>query len=114
MERTNKKLEWRKLGGGSLHWNHQIIKPGQIFKASKDELPEAFMDSLECLSVLPEKQQEEVKEEEAKKPVYKLKKNEKLSVKGAPVYDIVDGDGKVVSEEPLPKKEANAIIEELI
>lgn len=113
MERTKKVLEWRKLGGGSLHWEHKIIKPGQIFKAAKEDIPEAFLDTLECLSNLPEKAAKDIKEQAPKKSEYKLKKNEKFSVKGAPVYDILDGNGNVISENPVSKKEATQIIESL-
>ena len=62
MERTSNKkkedliliknpvLSWKKIGGGSFHWRDQIIKPGQIFEARREDLPEAFMDVLELLN----------------------------------------------------------------
>jgi|GEM_PF-1876561 len=34
--------EWRKIGGGSLRWRGQIIKPNQIFRAVEEDLPKAF------------------------------------------------------------------------
>ena len=56
-----KKLRWLKTGGGAFYLGNQIIKPGQTFEAHIDELPVAFMDTLQCLDT------EELQKENAKR-----------------------------------------------
>lgn len=47
-------LRWKKVGGGSLRWKNHIIKPGQVFLASVEELPKSFLNSLECIDNIQE------------------------------------------------------------
>jgi len=47
MERTakSKVIKWQKTGGGSFRMgNKKLIKPGQIFSATIEEIPIAFRD----------------------------------------------------------------------
>ncbi len=37
-------LKWRKVGGGSVRINGQIIKPNEVFLAMEDDLPDTFRD----------------------------------------------------------------------
>lgn len=52
----NEKLWWIKNGGGTfrLKDSKKIIKPGQKFEATVDQIPEAFRDVVKPLSELPE------------------------------------------------------------
>lgn len=92
------KLRWKKLGGGSLRWNNQIIKPGQVFEASLEDLPKAFLESLQCLE--PEKKATLVtsleKEKQIPEVLYKLKK-----IKGSDLYNLINAENKALNEEPL-------------
>lgn len=122
MERTKKiveapveivstKLRWRKVGGGSLRLNldggNRIIKPGETFLADLEELPKAFMDTLECLD--SEGLKTAVTSEKAKEafvPVeYKLKK-----VKGTDLWNLLDAEGKALNEAPLTKEAAEELL----
>ena len=42
--------KFKKLGGGCLHFNNRIIKPGQIFSYDKTKLSKSFLDVLEVVS----------------------------------------------------------------
>lgn len=123
MERTKttkqpEGLQWRKLGGGSLRLNGQIIKPNQVFWAALEDVPTSFLDCLECLS--PGGLQKVIKEEtvieekDIEMASYSLKLNAAKSTDKEQLWDIVNEKGKVINEEPMSKEEAEATITALM
>lgn len=105
-------IRWRKDGGGSFYMRKngkvKIIKPGQIFLASPDDIPEAFRDVVvpvegEELKTLQKKDAKAAK----KATVYSLKH------KGGGKYIVEDGEEKQINEGTLTKKEAEELIETL-
>jgi hypothetical protein len=46
MENYREQVCWKKIGGGSLRWNGQVIKPNQTFYANKSELSSGVMRNL--------------------------------------------------------------------
>lgn len=109
MKRTTKtdgKIQWKKIGGGSLRFGNKIIKPGQEFWAFEEEIPLAFRDVIKPLSDLPKTKVEKV---EAKPLEFTLKRRSETS----PWWDIIDLNGKKVNEKALRLEEANKRIDEL-
>ena len=112
MERTIQpagKLQWRKIGGGSLRLFGRIIKPNERFFAFTDEIPPSFRSSVVCLDEVKMKQQETQTREKLEKPeeLYTLKH------KGGGKWDIVDEEGKALNEAPLSKARAAELLSAL-
>lgn len=102
-----KKLRWLKTGGGAFYLGNQIIKPGQTFEAHIDELPAAFMDTIQCLDT-EELQKENAKRSQMVSPeiTYKLKK-----VKGIEnLWNVVNSEGKVLNETPYEEEAAKELL----
>lgn len=100
-------IQWRKMGGGTLRFNNRIIKPGQVFSASVDDIPKAFRDT-----VVPIDPVKAVKKE---KPVEDAKGNDfSLSERGEGFWDVIDSKGKAKNEEALSKDEAEKLLAELL
>lgn len=98
MERTV--LRWKNVSG-SLRIGNRIIKPGQIFTATEEEVPHAFRDTVLALDPLPAE-----RVPEPTPLAYSLKKKNGL-------WNVVDGQGKVLNEEPLPKEQAEELLKTL-
>lgn len=109
MERTKKanieKIRWVKQGGGSLRLHGRIIKPGQRFTASLDEIPEGFRDVVIPLDKLPAEVEENLVATPAE---YQLKQRGTSTW-----YDVVDGKGKVLNEKALRRTDALELIKVL-
>ena len=111
MERANLadndgKIFWKKVGGGSLRFNGKIIKPGQTFRASVDEIPKSFRDLVIPLEKIVEKGEEPIV---VVNTVYSMQPRGKSKS----LFDIVDGNGKVLNEKALNKETAQKLIEDL-
>ena len=113
-------LKWKKEGGGSLRFGGRIIKSGEVFMAHPDDIPKAFKNTLTCLtkgetgkSVPPEGK--EVDPDKSVKVVYEISLNEAKSTLDGEFYDVVDAQGKVMSEiaDPKSKEEAQAACDAL-
>jgi len=100
---ANQNIKWKKIGRGTFRTRSgKIIKPGQMFEASPEEIPEGFRDVIVPAEPLPEEIQIEVIP-----PSYEVK-----SV--APGwYDVIDSQGKVVNEKRLRYPEAEALVRRL-
>jgi len=127
MKRTDKKEEreinpnevfrWKKLGGGSsrlmIKGQRKIIKPGQVFTATEDEVPVAFRDVMVKIDNLPI--------EGGKAPVILINPEYKLKPRDedADEWDIVKWDpikekeGKKINDVPLSKEKAEKMIANL-
>ena len=119
MEST-KVIRWKKVGGGSLRFKGRIIKPGQIFKASLDEIPQAFRDVVIPQESIPGDVSAPgaiMPEIKAVVVEYKLKPREngiKLEQRGkGPWYDVVDSDDKVLNDKALKRIEAKELFDDL-
>jgi hypothetical protein len=98
-ENVKKLLRWRKTGGGSLRLAGRIIKPGQSFTAYLDEIPKAFIQSLECLD------KELLKEQSEAKPVAREIQFTVRNYKGN-LFDVVNKQGKAINLEKLTEQDA--------
>jgi len=112
MERTtnkseSKQIKWKKVGGGSFRLGNRIIKPGQKFTASEDEIPQAFRDVVVPLGSLPESKPAPVIH--SVDSTYTLK-----SRKGTVLFDVVNSSGKVLNEKALTKEIAEKLIQDLV
>jgi len=97
-------IRWKKVHGGSLRLGNQIIKPGQIFKARRDEIPDKFMNSVQAMDAIPES---EIEKAEPVKSVYTLKE------RGNNWYDVVNKEGKPLNEKALRLEQANELLKSL-
>ena len=88
---------WKKLGGGSLRFAGKIIKPNEIFISTKEDIPAAFLDLLECLDDVGFKAELSKEKVEKNTPpeVYELKSA------GEDLWNVVNPYGKVVNPKPL-------------
>ena len=105
--KDEKKLRWKKIGGGSFRMaNGRIIKPGQEFTAFDHEIPMGFRDVVILLDPVAEK--------EATVPVKVSKPEYTVKHRSGGYYNILDSNGKVVNEEAIKGKEgAEKFIEDL-
>jgi len=101
-------LSWKKIGGGSLHWNNRIIKPGETFEAALEDLPKAFMDTLECLepNELQKVTEKQTRESQTIEILYKLEEADGSE----DLYNVVNEEGKAINEAPLPKESAEELL----
>ena len=117
---------WKKTGGGSFHakigGKTRIIKPGEIFIAREDEIPESFRDTVKPLGTVVQatstetKKVEEVVEEVVKvtaSPTPSALEYEVRARSGGGYFDVVDKNGKVQNEKALRKDAAAALLESL-
>ena len=115
MKRTKDKgvIRWRKTGGGSftatLNGRRKIVKPGEVFSARLEDIPESFRDTI--IPVDPnefkvaEKHFDEV---DIAKLEYTVEK-----AKGVGYYNVLDSEGKQVNEKSLRKDAAEALVSSL-
>ena len=109
MERTKSKdkdsgkLRWKKTGGGSFRMGgNRIIKPGEVFSAYPEEIPEGFRDTV--ILQPGQKLPEEVMVE-ATKSEYECKKRETGNW-----YDVFDANGKQVNTKAMTRVKALELI----
>jgi hypothetical protein len=102
-----KVFRWQKIGGGHLYWRNHIIKPGQVFEATKEELPKSFMDTLICLE--PDKLKEEEKRIKEAATV-NLVHYRVVKAPGAEgLWNVVNEAKKAINENPLEKEQAEEL-----
>lgn len=97
------KIRWRKTGGGSFRMKGgRIIKPGQIFEATLDEIPEAFRDIIIPLDELPQET-----------PLISSVKYE-IKMKTGGWFNVVESvSGKAMNEKGLRKEDAEKLLADL-
>jgi hypothetical protein len=110
------KIWWKKVGKGSLRWNHKILKPNEKFLARPSEVPKAFRDVVVPL--------EELKEDDTVPIVEPVKSEYEVRPRGKSksLFDVVypagkDEEGetiwKTINEKPLPKAIAEKMLREI-
>ena len=104
-------IRWRKIGGGTLRLKSgKRVKKGEIFSARAIDIPKSFRDTIIPLD--PTAEGLVMKEEapiEVEAPKYTIRPDE-IDPK---TFEVVDSNGKVVSEGYLTEKEAKALIRQL-
>ena len=104
-------VRWQKLGGGScylrLDGKVKMIKPGQIFTAKPDDIPEGFRDII--VPVEPAA----LRSVQDKEPKKKAASVYTRTHKGGGKYIVEDEKGKKINEGYLTKDEAKELIETL-
>jgi len=108
-------IRYKKIGGGSLHitigGRLRIIKPGELFDARPEEIPELFRDVIIPLDPALNAEADVPAQKKApSKLQYFVQKREK----GVGYYDVVDKNGKPQNEKALRKGEAEELIAELL
>ena len=116
---------WKKLGGGSLlisiGGKKRIIKPGEIFIAKEEEIPEGFRDRVKPLDTIVKtiptgmtRGADSAPPPEAPpKPPTALVYSIQARSSGG-YYDVVDKDGKPQNEKALRKDPAEALLKSLM
>lgn len=109
---ANDKIQWKKLGGGFLRLPNRIIKPGDIFWASPNEIPKAFRDQVVPLNPEDLKKGESKPAEEivpeVKVTYFKKKRPDSEE------FDIIDAQGKRVNSRPLSEERADTYLKSLL
>jgi hypothetical protein len=109
---TSSPILWRKTRGGTfVMGNGRKIRKGQTFLATINEIPKAFRDSIvpvnefaEAVVVPQEEPPIEVDE-----PVFTIQE----LVAGSGLFEVLNVDGKVVSEGELTEAEAEELVKQL-
>lgn len=109
---TSNLIRFQKMGGGSfrgtIQGRYRIIKPGEVFLARLDEIPEKFRDTI--IPVDGENYKTVKEQIEAEKPVpveYTLKH------RGGGWFNVLDKNGKQVNEKALKREAAKELISSL-
>ena len=107
---SNTQIKWRKKqkSGSFRMGNGRIIKPGQVFMASLNEIPEAFRDVI--TPVDPASFTKVQQAQEGSAPV-ELDYFVKHIASGW--YNVVDSDDKAQNDKKLRKDDAEALLESL-
>ncbi len=106
----DEKIWWKKLGGGSFRLDkgsgkYKIIKPGETFQASVNQIPEAFRDvcvPVDGTPIVP------IKKVEGIAPSFKKVPNEE----DEELFDVVNQKGKKLAK-GFTEEKADAFIKDL-
>jgi hypothetical protein len=100
------KISFKKIGGGALRWNKQLIKPGQIIRLNPNDIPKNFLDVLIPLEKI---------REVAEPPIVITKSEFKVVPRGKSksLFDVLDNQGKVINEKGLTKEVAESLVNDL-
>ena len=105
--KTDEKIRYKKIGGGSLRLHRKIIKPGEIFTAYPADVAKfkGLIVALDSVPV-PEVEKEIV---DAKVTEYKMVPRGKSKL----WFDVVGPTGKVLNDKALKKITAEQLINDL-
>ena len=106
--------QWKKLGGGPFimrDWKgkKRIIKKGQVFEARADDIPLAFRDT-----IVPLQNVVNHPSFDGGKGVTKSNYDVRPSPEKEGFFDIVNNKGKIISEQPMERKDALEIVKQLL
>jgi hypothetical protein len=112
------KVWWKKMGKGSLRFNHKIIKPGEKFRARPSEIPPQFRDLIVPLEELAS-DNTVIPEAKAVKAEYEIRPRGKSKTLFDVCYPVgKDEDGetiwKTINDKPLPKVIAERMLSGLV
>jgi len=102
-------IKWRMIGKGVFYIGKRPIPNGMIFSATPEQIPESFRDIVVPLDPVKAIQNDKSKKVPKKVApiVFKLKERDD------DLWDVVNGKGKAMNEDPLSKAEAEALRKEL-
>jgi hypothetical protein len=101
------KIPFKKVGGSCIRWNGKLVKPGEVIRLNPDEVAASnFKDLLIPMEKVREKTDPPI---EIAKVVYTLQPRGKSKS----LFDVVDGQGKVLNDKALTKEVATNLIDEL-
>jgi len=103
-----KRVLWKKVGGGSLRFKGRIIKPGEKFKATEEEIPKAFRDTVIALENIVGTMKLPPPPENVVEPVFTVR-----SRGSGGWYDVVDANDKALNEKALKKDIAEKLVKDL-
>ena len=112
-------MTWKKIGGGSLRFNGHIIKPGQTFQATRDEIPKAFLDTIVPTDFIkgdPTSPRRKPAQGSTITPIVNAPEVV-YTVKARGTggwYDVVDSNGKALNEKALKKDIAEKLAHDLL
>ena len=116
MERVRTKKEgviklpkWKVLSGGITLLDRRSFTAGEVFEAYENDIPVAFRDIIQPLQPTEEMVAR-------KKTTYSLSEvvataEEQDADAFVQLYDIVNSEGKVISQKPLSKEEATPLLQ---
>ncbi|MDH7554340.1 MAG: hypothetical protein QHH74_11855 [Spirochaetota bacterium] len=109
MERTKSSdvIRWKKIGGGHFIFNGRMIKPGQVFTASVDQISKNFRDLCVPLDELPPPPEEVPMD--VVQAIYTVHPRGKSKT----WFDVIDSRGKVINEKALKKEQAERFANDL-
>jgi hypothetical protein len=118
MERDNteKKPLWKKLGGGSLRFRNKIIKPGEVFAAYPEEIPEAFRKFVASVSGTVDFGTAQEAPISPTYPItqvaYTIEARTKVEPRGKTKlwFNIIDKEGTILNEKALKKEDAEKLV----
>jgi hypothetical protein len=97
-------VKWKNLSGTfRMREGKRIIKPNETFDAHPDEIPKAFRDTV--VPVNPESIVEP--------PLQIASGTYEIKSRGPGLYNVVDGQGKIVNEKGLSAQAAKELLETL-
>ena len=109
------KITFKKIGGGALRWGNKLIKPGQVFRARPDEIPENFKDVIIPMEhirapaappIVVAKTEYLVKPRGKSKSLFDVVTKTSVDDKGKDVF-------KAINEKALTKEIADNLLEDL-
>jgi hypothetical protein len=106
IETGDGKIQYKKIGGSALRWGKRLIKPGEVIRLNPNEIPENFKDVLIPMEKIRVKEETPI---EFAKSTYSLQPRGKSKS----LFDVVDGQGKVLNDKALTKEVATDLINEL-
>ena len=109
MGSANKEYRWKKIGGGTLRYiRGHIIKPGEVFIATEQEIPQAFRSKVVALDeVSPSTDKKQAPT--VNNPHYEIVPS------GAGWFDVVNtASRKPINEKKLREADAEKVLKELL
>ena len=100
-------IRWEKVGGGSFLIQNRWIKPREKFWAAREDIPDAFINSLRPLSDVPDVPED-------KKPEnLKIDLEFKIEPRGKGWFDVINEQGKKMNEKSLRIEDAEELLKSL-
>lgn len=98
-------IKWKNLGGTfRMREGKKIVKPNEVFDAFPHEIPQAFRDCIKPVDA----------QEPSKADIIQVVSSSyEIKSKGPGLYNVVDGQGKVINEKGLSVQAAKELLETL-
>lgn len=111
-QEQSKLVSWKKTSGTFTlrrkDGSTETIRKGQVFRAAPEEIPMAFRDTIKPVDPV-ELEARANPPLQVASPGYRVEPRGKLPGR----FNVVDGQGKVINEQPLTSNEAQSLLEDL-